>query len=320
MVKRLASDRTPVPVPEFPLWHGIPRLVPPPFGPARLPLVAAEPPPAALTPAPARPTATVWHPATPHPGADYRPPPRHRAPAPDPEPQRLVPIASIAALALVGLFAAAATYVVLHRTSAVTPAPAPTRRTATARPSPTPSQTTRSFTAAVSAIASASMIHYVGRQAAPQWEASSWDVYVTADGSMIGTETVEGRRFDVLAVGDGAYFEVAGRRNAWTTDSGLADALPAGLDAPNELAAEVGENLPGSAQETAFLDAAPAIVVVTRAGELYFSAANPQTLLRIDSVNPSGGSVETDVEPTSSTERDQVAGQLAAEAREVGAE
>jgi hypothetical protein len=162
------------------------------------------------------------------------------------------------------------------------------------------------------------MVHYVGEQAATQWDASSWDIYVTADGYVIGTETVDAEQFNVLIYGDAAYFETPTSQTTWIIDSSLAKALPSGLDTPSELAAKLGDALPGAQQQTTSLDGTPAIAADTKAGVLFFSAATPQTLLRIDSTNSSGGSVEMNVHPTTPTERQQVERQLATDVQEFG--
>jgi hypothetical protein len=163
------------------------------------------------------------------------------------------------------------------------------------------------------------MVHYVGEQAAPQWDASSWDIYVTADGYAIGTETVDAEQFNVLIHGDAAYFETPAHPTTWITDNSLSEALPSGLDTPSELAAKLGNALPGNQQQTTPLDdGTPAIAADTKAGVLFFSAATPQTLLRIDSTNSSGGSVEMNVHPTTPTERQQVERQLATDVQEFG--
>ncbi len=337
MVKRQTSDRAPLP--DFPLWHGIPRMAPPPFGPPRLPLVAAEPPPPTLTRAPAAmatstspltpasPHPVSRHPAAPYPGTDYRPPPRYSAPTPKPD--RPGPFGRIALLATVGVLTAAAIYTVLQRTSSPSPAPTPAptaqprpkQHSATARPIQTPSSLgLGTFPDAVSAIASASMVHYVGDRAAPQWDASSWDIYVTADGYSIGTETVHAQQFNVLIYGDAAYAENPTRQNAWINDNSLAEALPGGLDTPSGLAAKLNNALPGTQQQTTSLDGIPAIAADTKAGVMFFSAATPKTLLRIDSTDSSGDSVEMNVHPTTPTERKHVEQQLATDVQEVGSE
>jgi hypothetical protein len=165
------------------------------------------------------------------------------------------------------------------------------------------------------------MVHYVGEQAAPQWDASSWDIYVTADGSVIGTETVDAEHFNVLIYSDAAYFQTPASQTMWIIDNSLAKALPSGLDTPSELAAKLGNALPGSQQQTTSLDdGTPAVAADTKVGVLFFSAANPQTLLRVDSTNFSGGSVEMNVHPTTPTERKQVEQQLATDVQEVGSE
>ena len=354
MVKRQPSDRAPLP--DFPLWHGIPRMVPPPFGLPRLPLVAAEPPPQpTLTRAPATSASTSTstspltpasphssvsrHPATPYPGTDYRPPPRHSTPSPPST--RPAPFGRLALLATVGVLTAAATYTVLQRTSSPSraPTPAPTaqphtkQHPATPRPTQTetppssaPSSSTPSspglttFPDAISAIASAPLVHYVGEQAARQWDASSWDIYVTAEGNIIGTETVDAEQFNVLIYGNAVYFETPDHPNTWIGDDSLAEALPSGLDTPSELAAKLGNALPGGQQQTTSLGGTPAIAADTKAGVLFFSADTPQTLLRIDSTNSSGGPVEMNVHPTTPTERRQVEQQLATDVQEVGSE
>lgn len=185
MVKRQASDRAPLP--DFPLWHGIPRMVPPQFGPPKLPLVAAAPPPATLTRAPAAstsagvpgpPTTMVsgasygtsrltpassssvgWHhPATPYSDADYRPPPRYQSSSTRrPEPQQSAPFGRIALLIALGVLTAAATYTVLNRTSSSNPTPTPAPTTPrSGQHSPTPTHHSQSPTPTPSATVSAS--------------------------------------------------------------------------------------------------------------------------------------------------------------------
>ncbi|MBR7826195.1 hypothetical protein KDK95_07770 [Actinospica sp. MGRD01-02] len=373
MVRRQASDRAPLP--DFPLWHGIPRMVPPQFGPPKLPLVAPAPPAATLTRAPASsaspalpgpPTAMVsgatygtsrltpassssvgWHhPATPYSDADYRPPPRYTRPvASRPKPAQGAPLGRIALLVAVGILTAAATYTVLNRTSYSNPSPTPAPTTprsglhsptptrhshsptpspsATVSPSPTvtPLETGAggTFPDAVSAIESTSMIHYVGQQAGPESEASSWDVYVTAAGSLIGTETVAGEQYNVMVVDGDVYFQNPDHPIGWSYDSSLEEALPSGLDTPSALAAELRALLPGIQEQSATFDGSSAIAVQTRTGVLFFSTNSPDSLIGIDSVNAAGGSVETAIEPTTPDERRQQERILDADAREVGA-
>jgi hypothetical protein len=339
MVKRQQNERTQLP--EFPLWHGIPRMVPPPFGPPKLPLAPAEPPapstpPSALastsqlTPASSLP-ANNWRPATPYPGADYRPPPRY---TPPPEPSQPIPFGRIAVLASVVVIFAAAAYTVLHHAPSVaatptaTPTvqprpkqhPAPTTIAIQTLP-PSPTESGDTFPDAVNAIAAESMIHYAGQQEAAPWDASSWDIYVTADGSMFGTETVQAEQFNVLIFNGVAYFENSTRQDAWSTgDDGLVQALPGSLlDTPTGLADKLRNSLPGTQQLSTSLDGTPSIAVDTDAGQLYFSAATPQTLLRIDSINSSGGDVETQIKPTTSAERRQINRDLLADIQQVGA-
>jgi hypothetical protein len=164
------------------------------------------------------------------------------------------------------------------------------------------------------------MVHYVGEQAAPQSDASSWDIYVTADGHIIGTETVHAQQFNVLIYGDAAYVENPTRQNAWINDNSLAEALPSGLDTPSELAAKLNNALPGSQQQTTSLDGIPAIAADTKAGVMFFSAATPQTLLRIDSTNSAGGPVEMNVHPMTPTEQNRVEQQLTTDVQAVGSE
>jgi hypothetical protein len=164
------------------------------------------------------------------------------------------------------------------------------------------------------------MIHYVGDRAAPQWDASSWDIYVTADGYIIGTETVHAQQFNVLIYGDAAYFETPAHQTTWISDNSLAEALPGGLDTPSELAAKLYNALPGTQQQTTSLDGTSAIVADTQAGVMFFSAATPQTLLRIDSTTSSGDSVEMNIHPTTPTGRKHVEQQLATDVQEVGSE
>jgi hypothetical protein len=371
MAKRQASDRAPLP--DFPLWRGIPRMVPPQFGPPKLPLVAPAPPPATLTRAPASgaspvvpgpPAAMVsgaaygtsrltpassssvgWHhPATPYSDADYVPPPRFTpSVASRPETARGAPLGRIALLAAVGVLTAAATYTVLNRTSSSNPSPAPaltTPRSGQHSPTPTPhshspatsatvsssptvmpleTQAGNTFPDAVSAIESTPVIHYVGRQAGPESDASNWDVYVTAAGNLIGTEIVAGEQYNVMVVDGDAYFQNPNHQIGWSYDSSLAQALPGGLDTPPALAAELRDLLPGTQEQSTSFDGSSAIAVQTRTDVLFFSTNSPDGLIGIDTVNAAGGSVETAIEPTTSDERGQEERILDADARQVGA-
>ncbi|HWG22620.1 hypothetical protein [Actinospica sp.] len=306
--KRRTSD-LPQP-PDFPLWQGIPRMVPPPFGPPRLPLVPAEPLPAALSTAqaaaPATSTATVraaglaaglaagpatpastptaWYsPApipTPIPAANltpnYRRPPIHATPPPArPAP---FPVVRTAILLGLALLAAAATYTALHRASS----PAPT-----ADP----------FAEAVSALANEPVIHYVSAQT---------DIYVTADGEEVGTSTRGGERINILVVGGAMYYEPVNFQNDWTPTPNDLDTPP-----PRSLAAQLRSALPGTHEHPTSVNGVPALAADTNAGELYVSATSPYRVLRIDSLT---------LAPMTTADDKQVYAQVIKDVRQLAAE
>ncbi|HTJ69642.1 MAG TPA: hypothetical protein VL551_19045 [Actinospica sp.] len=234
-------------LPDFPLWHGVPRVVPPPFGPARLPLVPAEPPAATLTRAPV----AAHSPAPAPPRQPYQQRPQLYV---VPTPPRRVPLRFVRTLALAALavVTAAATYTVLHRDDAPQSAPVDP------------------FSQAVSALANTPVIHYV---------TSTADIYVTSDGEEIGTTTRDGQRVDILVVGSAMYFEPAGYRNDWTP-------TPNDLDTPTPgaLAAQIRSALPGARRQTTSLNGVHAVVAATKSGAVYVSATAPYRVLRVDSL------------------------------------
>jgi hypothetical protein len=300
-------------MPDWPLWHGIPRMVPPQLGPRPAPRTAGAGQAAgsgtlnalprlesAATLASRDPRPTSPHSVAPPTAANQHSytPLKLSAPAPAPAPTRSgLSYALITVVTAVAVSAAVAAFGLLHHTPRTQAAAATTRSSAARQSVPTAPQSSMPFTQAVDDLAALPIVHYAGElvsDAGNDDAPTSWDVYVTAGGDEVGTETLNGEQVGMLVVNETAYFQApenllgtspvgvpaSALQNTWVTgDSALAASVPPGLDTPGALATE----LRGASQ--------------TAVGAVYLSTTSPYSIVRVDSVTPTGESVSTELEP-----------------------
>jgi hypothetical protein len=208
--------------------------------------------------------------------------------------------------------AVAAVYVTTHRSQASVNRPKKPAATSQSTPG------TVALSQALSELADEPVIEYRGEQTAESWSATSWDIDVTADGDQIGTALLDGEKVSILVVGGATYVQApanllgstpAATENTWVTGAGtLIDDLPAGLDTPSVLAAQLHDALPGTHAQATSFDGTAAIAEDTAAGELYVKAASPYRVLGF--VSAAAGGVIQSFKMTTSDADNQVYRQL----------
>ncbi len=317
---------------DWPLWQGVPRMVPPPFGPP--PKVRAAP--RSSTDLRAARSVQVIRPDSGHSQDSYAGRPRPslgqsgtwtlphcaRGPGatagPVAEPRKSIVPAGITAVVLA--LAVAASYHFLW-----------------GRPGVPAAQGITPLYEAAAGLEAQPILHYKGSQGA-----TSWDMYVTESGDQIGAVTFNGARIETLTVGGVTYLQVpqnlpdlliqlpsgvtaASLTGKWITgDTALAGLLPTSLGTPSALATRLEgalERVSGFPTATAAartsVSGVPALAVETADGELYVSASAPYRVLRIVDPPRGGGQVQNDLEPVTAAEQKQARTQIIDDTRQL---
>ena len=320
--------------PDWPLWHGVPRMAPPPFGRPGLSAKRAVSSAAGLSTSS---TGVVPHTAAARQTQPAPTPPPSPAATPPSEPRRpttigmltppMQPVSAharpapprasrpVVLTAAVTLLTVAAVYVTMHRSQ--TSVSGPKKPSVASQSAPG----TVALSQAVSELADEPVIEYHGEQTAENWSATSWDIYVTADGDRIGTALLDGEKVSILVVGGATYVQApanllgstpAATEHTWVTGADtLIDDLPAGLETPSVLAARLHDALLGTHAQTTSFDGTAAIEESTTAGELYVTTSSPYRVLGF--VSAATGGVVQSFKTTTSDADNQVYRQLISE-------
>lgn len=305
---------------DWPLWQGVPRMVPPPFGPPpkvrtatswrSTDLHAAGSVPVSRTD-----SGNSQAPRTGGPSSLLGQSGMWTQPTPDGEARRSVLPAGIAAVVLA--LAVAAGYHLLWN-----------------RPSAPAAQSMTPIYDAAANLAAQPVLHYSGSQGA-----DSWDMYVTDSGEQIGAVTMNGAKIDTLTVGGVTYVQVPQNLliqlpsgvtatsliGRWITgDTALTGLLPTSLGTPATLATRLERALkqvsgfPTATASATSVNGVPALAVKTTEGELYVSASAPYRVLSIVDSPKGGGQAEDDLEPMTAVEQQQAWKQIIDETRQLG--
>lgn len=296
---------------DWPLWQGVPRMVPPPFGPP--PKVRVAAPRTAIDASTGQSGTWTLPPVS---AASTATPPVAARPTPDRDARRSVLPAGLAAVVLA--LAVVAGYQLLWN-----------------RPSAPAAQTITPIYDAAANLAAQPVLHYSGSQGT-----TSWDMYVTDSGEQIGTVTLNGAKIGTLTVGEVTYLHVpqnlliqlpsgvtaTSLTGRWITgDAALTGLLPTSLGTPSELATRLERALkqvrgfPTASASATSVNGVPALAVDTAEGELYVSASAPYRVLSIVVDQPRGGGrTQVDLEPMTTADQKQAWQQIIDETRQLG--